>query len=105
MKRTVKFLITIAIVCIAIPSYSLRLSAHSPKRSIDITATGAKEGLERDNAAAIQKAIDKVSKAGGGTVIVPAGDFLSGPVELKSGVELHLERGGQDCRYSRCQCL
>ncbi|MBQ0090203.1 MAG: glycoside hydrolase family 28 protein [Prevotellaceae bacterium] len=95
MKRTVKFLITIAIVCIAIPSYSLRLSAHSPKRSIDITATGAKEGLERDNAAAIQKAIDKVSKAGGGTVIVPAGDFLSGPVELKSGVELHLERGAR----------
>ncbi len=95
MKRTVKFIITIAMAYFAIPSYSRILSAHSPRRNVDITATGAKEGLEKNNAPAIQKAIDEVSKAGGGTVIVPAGDFLSGPVELKSGVELHLESGAR----------
>lgn len=59
-------------------------------RTIVITKTGAAQG--KDNAAAIQKAIDKLSAAGGGTVIVPAGHFLTGPIELKSGVELHLEK-------------
>jgi len=56
---------------------------------------GAKEGPGRDNAAAIQKAVDMVSEAGGGTVMVPAGDFYTGPVELKSGVELHLKMGAR----------
>ena len=59
-------------------------------RTIVITKAGAKAQGE-DNAAAIQKAIDKLSAAGGGTVVVPAGHFLTGPIELKSGVELHLE--------------
>ena len=62
-------------------------------RTIVITKTGAAQG--KDNAAAIQKAIDKLSAAGGGTVVVPAGHFLTGPLELKSGVELHLEEGAR----------
>ena len=69
--------------------------ALAGSRSIDITRAGAKAGGTKDNAPAIQKAIDKVSKAGGGTVIVPAGEFLTGPLELKSGVELHLEMGAR----------
>lgn len=64
-------------------------------RNIDITSMGAKEGPGRNNASAIQKAIDRVSLAGGGTVTVPAGEFLTGPVELKSGVELHLQMGAR----------
>ncbi len=38
-----------------------------------------------------QKAIDTVSKKGGGRVTVPAGRFCTGALHLKSGVELHLE--------------
>ena len=70
-------------------------SACSSGRSIVITSTGAKADAQTDNAPAIQKAIDKVSASGGGTVTVPAGDFLTGPIELKSGVELHLEMGAR----------
>ena len=70
-------------------------SACSSGRSIVITSTGAKADARTDNAPAIQKAIDKVSASGGGTVTVPAGDFLTGPIELKSGVELHLEMGAR----------
>ena len=45
-----------------------------------------------DDAAAIQKAIDRCSAEGGGVVLMPRNHvFLSGPVELKSNVELHLE--------------
>lgn len=41
--------------------------------------------------AAIQSAIDKANKDGGGKVVIPNGDFLSGSIILKSGVNLYLE--------------
>ena len=42
---------------------------------------------------AIQQAIDRASKQGGGKVIIPAGHWQSGRIELKSNVELHLAEG------------
>lgn len=39
---------------------------------------------------AIQKAIDKCSSEGGGRVIVPNGSFTTGPLRMKSNVNLHL---------------
>ena len=42
---------------------------------------------------AFAKAIDACTNAGGGSVIVPAGIWLTGPIELKSNVDLHLEHG------------
>ncbi len=42
---------------------------------------------------AINSAIEKCSKSGGGRVIVPAGTWLTGPVKLLSNVNLHLEEG------------
>lgn len=44
------------------------------------------------NTVAIQSAIDQAHEAGGGTVVVPAGRFLSGTILMKSGVEIHLEK-------------
>jgi polygalacturonase len=73
----------------------LAVPALAGSRNIDIARAGAREGLGRDNAPVIQKAIDRLSRAGGGTVTVPAGDFLTGPIELRSGVELHLEMGAR----------
>ncbi len=43
----------------------------------------------------IQKAIDSANSAGGGTVIVPAGDYLIAPLVMKSRVNLHLEPGAR----------
>jgi len=40
--------------------------------------------------AAIQKAVDTAAAAGGGTVLVPAGKFLTGPFTLASGINLNL---------------
>ena len=45
------------------------------------------------NRAAIQREIDAVSAAGGGRVTIPAGEWLTGSIELKSGVELHVPKG------------
>jgi len=43
----------------------------------------------------IQAAIDAAHAAGGGTVHVPAGDYLIKPIRLKSGVRLHLDTGAR----------
>ena len=43
--------------------------------------------------AAVQKAIDACDAAGGGTVLVPAGDFVIGTIRLKSNMTLSLDYG------------
>ncbi|WP_248924245.1 glycoside hydrolase family 28 protein [Paenibacillus hamazuiensis] len=55
---------------------------------VDFGAVG--DGVTK-NTAFIQKAIDHCAEAGGGTVVVPKGDFLSGTILLRSYVELHLQ--------------
>jgi len=54
---------------------------------------GAKPDGKTLNTKAIQRAIDAAFQAGGGTVIVPAGIFLTGLIELKSNVTLTLAEG------------
>lgn len=58
-----------------------------------IVEFGAIPDGKTNNAEAIQKTIDSVSEAGGGRVVVPAGEFLSGSICLRRNVELHLESG------------
>ncbi len=60
----------------------------------DIRAYGAVGDGRTNDAPAIQAAIDAAHSAGGGTVIVPGGaTFLTGSIELRSFVELHVARG------------
>ena len=67
-------------------------AAVSAQESYNILTFGAKGDGVTDDAVAIQKAIDRCSTEGGGVVLFPRNHvFLSGPVELKSNVELHLE--------------
>ena len=42
---------------------------------------------------AIQKAIDKAEKNGGGTIYFPAGEYLTGALRLKNNITLHLDAG------------
>jgi len=42
---------------------------------------------------AIDKAIDAAAEAGGGTVLVPAGTYLSGSIHLKSNIHLVIDAG------------
>lgn len=41
---------------------------------------------------AIQKAIDQAAEKGGGRIIVPGGIWLTGAIQLRTGIELHLEK-------------
>ena len=60
----------------------------------DVKAYGAKPDGETDNTAAIQKAIDECSDKGGGMVLVPGGGvYKTYTLNLKNGVELHIDRG------------
>lgn len=42
---------------------------------------------------AFAKAIQAISDKGGGTVVVPAGIWLTGPIQFKSNIRLHVEQG------------
>ena len=68
------------------------IGCNSKKENL-ITSYGAIADGKTNNAAFIQKAIDETSAAGGGQVIVPPGNFRTGPLFLKSGVDLHLQLG------------
>ena len=65
------------------------------KATILITKCGAKTTASAaDNQKAIQKAIDKCSKKGGGKVIVPTNmTFVTGAIHLKSHVNLEIQEG------------
>lgn len=64
-------------------------TAQSLKISIDqLGATGSKL---QDVTSLIQQAIDSCYKAGGGTVILPRGNYTSATIYLKSGVSLRLK--------------
>ncbi|HRI25505.1 MAG TPA: glycosyl hydrolase family 28 protein [Ferruginibacter sp.] len=45
------------------------------------------------NSAAINKAIDECARQGGGTVLIPRGSFVTGPIIMKSNINLHLADG------------
>jgi DNA sulfur modification protein DndE len=45
------------------------------------------------NSAAINKTIDECSKQGGGTVLIPRGSYVTGPIIMKSNINLHLAKG------------
>lgn len=73
----------------------LSISMLAQKQQLSILKTGARPDGKTNNTRAIQSAIDQVSKLGGGSVIVPAGRFVTGPIFLKSGVTLELQGGAK----------
>lgn len=82
---TMKHCLIIALLsCVALPGVA---------RTFDITEYGAVSDTTRLSTGAIQKAIDACNASGGGTVIVPTGDFKTGSLMLRSNVNLHLQAG------------
>jgi len=65
------------------------VQAESSKSILDFGAKGDGKNLCTE---AIQAAINAVHNDGGGTVVVPSGYFLTGTIQLKSNVNLHLKK-------------
>lgn len=68
------------------------MTAHAGKTitSSDIKLVADGKTL---NTAAIQKAIDNLSRKGGGTLVLQPGHYVTGTIEMKSNTGLHLEKG------------
>lgn len=58
------------------------------KPQLNIVCCGEKKN-------AIQSAIDQCAKMGGGTVVVPKGEWHTGKIHLRSNINLHLEDGAR----------
>lgn len=63
-----------------------------PEYSVNITDFGAVADGKTLNTEAINNAIKDVNSKGGGKVVIPAGLWLTGPIELKSNVNLYTEQ-------------
>lgn len=63
-----------------------------PKRDFPITQYGAAAGDQAKISEAFRKAVAACNEAGGGRVVVPAGEWLTGPIHLESNVNLHVEK-------------
>jgi len=72
---------------------SIGNAAETHGVSVSIAAAGAVGNGMTLNTPAIQKAIDQLAAKGGGTLVIPRGEFLSGAIFLKPGVNLHLDPG------------
>jgi polygalacturonase len=73
------------------------IAASAPRlaraASVSVTTAGAVGDGQTLNTAAIQSAIDRCAEAGGGTVVFPAGGYVTGTLLLRSRITLRLEAG------------
>jgi polygalacturonase len=76
-----------------------------PARDYLVTAYGAMGNGRTEDHAALLRAIAACADEGGGRVVVPPGEYLTGPLRLRSRVNLHLCAGAtlrfvaDSCRY------
>ncbi len=69
-------------------------AAETPgKYGINVRDYGATGDGKTLDSPAINRAIDAAAKAGGGTVLLPAGTYLSGSIHLKSNIHLFIDAG------------
>ncbi len=66
---------------------------HMPGTDYDIRDYGAVSDTSQLSTEAIQRAIDDCAKNGGGRVVIPAGHYKTGTIQLRSNIHLHLEMG------------
>ena len=62
-----------------------------PNNKLIISEFGGVGDGRQLNTDAFHNAIDALSKQGGGTLVVPSGIWLTGPIVLQSNINLHLE--------------
>jgi parallel beta-helix repeat protein len=87
MKRT-RVLVVLMVALLLLPGWGRAQTAR-----FSIADYGAVSDGKTNNAASIDRAIAAAAHAGGGTVVVPPGDYMSGPITILSNVTLYLEAG------------
>lgn len=92
LRLTILFVVLVLVATAQRPNFSVQQPVFK-KDSFSITKFGAKADGLTLNTKAINDAVDACNKKGGGVVVVPAGMWMTGPIVLKSNVNLHLQRG------------
>jgi len=96
MNRKTKILI-ISIFYVCFASFIANLSSARAQDLhsfiFNVKQYGAIGDGKNLDSRAINKAINAAAIAGGGTVFIPAGNYLSGSIRLKSNVSLYLDQG------------
>ncbi|MFV5692015.1 glycoside hydrolase family 28 protein [Flavobacterium sp. LT1R49] len=90
-----KFSVTVKEIIVEAPFKmpNIKIPDFTNCKKVSIVDFGAVQGNKDKTSLAIAKAIDKVNKIGGGTVIIPKGEWLTGKIHFKSNVNLHLDKG------------
>ena len=84
--KTIKVNAPFAMPGITVPDFS-------QATGFDIRDYGAVAQDKSANDSALRSAIAAANRAGAGTVIIPPGEWLCGPIHLRSNVNLHLTAG------------
>lgn len=100
MRRSLRVWLSAGILttCLAL-SASARQTApnvaapHFRENSVNLEDFGGVGNGAALNTKAFAKALDALTRKGGGRLVVSPGIWLTGPIKLRSGVDLHLERG------------
>ena len=87
-----KNLLSLVVVALSVFVGASAAQAQPGKRWV-VTEHGAVADGTTVNTQALQAAIDACAKAGGGTLVIPQGTFLSGALYFKQGVNLLVEKG------------
>ncbi len=87
LVKRMRISIALLVVSLAIPAAQLSAAMF------DVKAYGATGDGKTLDTPAINKAIDAAKAAGGGTVYLPAGRYLSGSIHLASHLTLFLDNG------------
>ena len=72
---------------------SIKIPDFSNCKEYSIVDFGAIKGNKDKTSDAINKAITKANKAGGGIVVIPEGEWITKKIHFKSNVNLHLKKG------------
>ncbi|WP_029272592.1 glycoside hydrolase family 28 protein [Flavobacterium sp. KJJ] len=72
---------------------AIKIPNFSNCKEFSIVDFGAVKGDKNKTSDAINTAIAKANKSGGGTVVIPEGEWLTKKIHFKSNVNLHLNKG------------
>jgi hypothetical protein len=90
MKTNYTFIALVALLLLLLSSTA---KANDNRLFFNVRDFGAVGDSKNLDTKSIQEAINQCSKSGGGTVIFPAGTYLSGSIELLSNITFQLEAG------------
>jgi polygalacturonase len=80
-------------ILLLLPCGALNAGAPAGANFFNVRDYGAVGDGKTLDSPAIDKAIDAAAEGGGGTVLVPAGTYLSGSIHLKSNINLDIDAG------------